>query len=102
MNIPLTTFVLIDYGTPFKPDVAFVETEIGTTIESVTERLLAGEFEHMRGVYYATGGRFVDGTDELAKALCELPVDMLSGSAKEFVEYCGMDWRKQEYAAAAE
>lgn len=91
MNIDGTTFVLMDYGTLFKPDLAFVETPIGTTMEDVIDRLLAGEYEYMRGVFFIDKGRFIDASNAMARTLAGLPYDCLSKSARDFVNYCGLE-----------
>ena len=100
MNLPSTTFVLCDFGTEFQPDMAFVETPVGFTVEDAFKAILDGQYHSPRGVYRLTDGAWHDHSKIVAEQLCCLPDELLSKSAKDFINYCGMDWR--EYREAAE
>ena len=92
-----TTFVLIDYGKHGATDLAFVETAVGTSFEDVLRDILSGQHEDIRGVYFVEGGKFIDASQSVAENLAKLPADMLSQSARDFIDYCGL-----EVAEAAE
>ena len=92
-----TTFVLIDYGKHGATDLAFVETAVGTSFEDVLKDILSGQHEGIRGVYHVKGGNFIEATSAVAENLAKLPPDMLSQSARDFIDYCGF-----EVAEAAE
>ena len=92
-----TTFVLIDYGKHGATDLAFVETAVGTTIENVMDDIRNGQHDNVCGVYFVKNGSFIDVTKTVAEWLAKLPADMLSQSARDFIDYCGL-----EVAEAAE
>jgi hypothetical protein len=86
-----TTFVLIDYGTPSKPDLAFAETAIGTSFANVMTDIRDGKHENVRSIYTVFEGKFVDMTTNLAQALTRLPPDTLSQAARDFIDYFGLE-----------
>lgn len=92
MKMPLTTFVLVDFGTDFHPDLTFLETDLGMTSERLMQKICDGDFvAPVRGVFYASNGSFIDATQEWAQQLSEMPADMISEVGREFVRHCGYD-----------